>query len=318
MESVLQRLTLVGGQSKRNRSPIYVMYAMALHPSSAFVAGNTKHLQRARNGEIIDYCDPDLFAFFELLEAITEDEARFCSANDNKRLDDVVLMAEKWIPPLISFKGKGFDRKHISRKVFLKGLRRIEQRLPALKNRSFVVNGANSKTGAPRPPFVSTSGTVVPISQQVLQGYVLDSDVKGHHGRVMYLCFAVLVVDRALFQEHEEGLDVPQRFKDLWKAMLRSAKLLKDLLLSSAECLTAFVSKGEEESLFDASRVRIFYPQKQAEAESGVGEDGKEHSKFAGNSASESRRVVATCERGKVHLSLTDNVRVEGSWHGHG
>ncbi|CAM9903278.1 unnamed protein product, partial [Ectocarpus sp. 13 AM-2016] len=118
------------------------------------------------------------------------------SANDNKRLDDVVLMAEKWIPVLTSFVGKGFDRKHISRNVFQKGLGRIEQRLPALKNRSSVVNGDDSKTRAPRPPFVSTSGTVVPISKQVLQEYVLDSDVKGHHGRVMSLCLAVLVVAR--------------------------------------------------------------------------------------------------------------------------
>lgn len=55
MESVLERLTLIGGESKRNRSPIYAVYAMALHPSSAFVAGITEHLQRARNGEIIDH-----------------------------------------------------------------------------------------------------------------------------------------------------------------------------------------------------------------------------------------------------------------------
>ncbi|CAN0297585.1 unnamed protein product [Ectocarpus sp. 12 AP-2014] len=228
---------------------------MALHPSSAFVAGISEHLQRARNGENSTIglsgaeseikCDPDVFAFFEyLLKAFTEDDERFFSTNDNKRLDDVLLMAEKWIPALISFVGKGFDRKHISRKVFQKGLGRIEQRFPALKNRSSAVNGADSKTGAPCPPFVSTSGTVVPISKQVLQEYVLESDVKGHHGRVMYLCFAALVVDRALSQGHEEGLDVPQRFKDLWKAMPSSAKPLKVLLLSSAECLTAVDSKG--------------------------------------------------------------------------
>ncbi|CAM9348127.1 unnamed protein product [Ectocarpus sp. 8 AP-2014] len=286
---------------------------MALHPSSAFMAGITEYLQRARNGEIIDHCGPDVFTFFEyLLGAFTEDDARFFSVNDNKRLDDVVLMAEKWIPVLMSFVGKGFDKKHISRKVFQKGFGRIEQRFPALKNRSSVVNGADSKTGAPRPPFVSTSGTVVPISKQVLQEYALDSDVKGHHGRVMYLCFAVLVVDRALSQEHEEGLDVPQRFKDLWKAMPSSAKPLKDLLLSSAECLTAVDSKGEEEAFFDASRLRFFDLQKQAEAESGVGEDGKEHGKYSIHKClpgtqlpSESLRVVVTCERGKFYVSLT-------------
>lgn len=97
----------------------------------------------------------------------------------------------------------------------------------------------------------------------------------------MYLCFAVLVVDRALSQGHEEGLDVPQRFKDLWKAMPSSTKPLKDLFLSSAECLTAIDSKGEEEAFFDASRLRFFYLQKEAEAESGVGEDGKEHGKYS-------------------------------------
>ncbi|CAM9744350.1 unnamed protein product [Ectocarpus sp. 12 AP-2014] len=81
----------------------------------------------------------------------------------------------------------------------------------------------------------------------------------------MYLCFAVLVVDRALSQGQEEGLDVPQRFKDLWKAMPSSTKPLRDLLRSSAECLTAFDSKGEEEAFFDASRLRFLYLQKEAE-----------------------------------------------------
>lgn len=55
MASVLEGLTLMGAESKKNKSPIYAVYAMALHPSSPFVAGITEHLQRARNGETFDH-----------------------------------------------------------------------------------------------------------------------------------------------------------------------------------------------------------------------------------------------------------------------
>lgn len=109
----------------------------------------------------------------------------------------------------------------------------------------------------------------------------LDSGAKGHDGRVMYLCFAVLVVDRALSQGRAGGEDVPQRFKDLWEAMPTSTKPLKDALLSSAEDLVLRDANGEKvEAFFDASRLAFFDLQKNAEAESGGGKDGSESGKY--------------------------------------
>lgn len=50
---------------------------------------------------------PDVRALCNcVLEAFTEDDAAYFSADDNERLAAVVLMAEKWIPLMMSFVGE--------------------------------------------------------------------------------------------------------------------------------------------------------------------------------------------------------------------
>lgn len=53
----------------------------------------------------------------------------------------------------------------------------------------------------------------------------------------MLLCFAVLVIDRALWKRGLEGEHVPQRFEDLLRAMPECAMPLKEAPLTRAHDL---------------------------------------------------------------------------------
>ncbi|CBN75976.1 hypothetical protein Esi_0258_0045 [Ectocarpus siliculosus] len=300
----------VNAEAKENMSPVYAFYAMALYPASPFSVGFTAHLRRTRNNS---HGWLDVRALYNcVLEAFTEDDAAYFSANDNKRLAAVVRMAEKWIPVLMSFVGGSYKddgmgrdvfQTGITKKVFKKGFGRIERKFPALTNTSTLISGCNTRSGELIPAFVSTSTTVVPVNKQVLLEYIDPCTEKGYDARVMYLTFAVLVVDRAL-SRGQKCDDVPQRFHDLWAAMPNCTKPLKDALLSSADDLVLRDSNGEiGEYFFDDSRLRFFDAQK---ADSGVGVSGvgKDQGVSGNPQSSKSSRVVATCARGIFYGSV--------------
>lgn len=73
----------------------------------------------------------------------------------------------------------------------------------------------------------------------------------------MFLCFAVLIIDRALWKRGLEGDHVPQRFEDLLRAMPESAVPLKEGLLTRAHELA--VSDEEKpdckDPFFDPKRL---------------------------------------------------------------
>lgn len=80
-----------------------------------------------------------------------------------------------------------------------------------------------------------------------------EKAVNSQHSRIMYLCFAVLVIDRALCKRRGEGEDVPERFKDFLKAMPECVSPLKEELLTCAEQLVS----ADDEPFFDAKRLQF-------------------------------------------------------------
>ncbi|CAN0546502.1 unnamed protein product [Ectocarpus sp. 12 AP-2014] len=94
---------------------------------------------------------PDVAAFYNcVLDVFTESDASHFASPEHDRLAAVLLMAEKWIPVLLSFLGSSFNVKKIIRKTLKKDLGRIEKEFPALSRTTKLVQGCDKKTGDQR------------------------------------------------------------------------------------------------------------------------------------------------------------------------
>ncbi|CAM9498265.1 unnamed protein product [Pylaiella littoralis] len=145
------------------------------------------------------------------LEICSESEADYFGGwVGNSKLRELVASADTLIQPFIDFAGSSFKVGDITRKVLAPGLGRIETPFPHLSNKTRTTQGGDS-TGNAVPIFISISGTAVPIDRTVLREYL--SAEKGHDARVMYLCFAFLLIDRALSKRAEgDGTPLTARF----------------------------------------------------------------------------------------------------------